>query len=112
MTGYIPELERIYTYRKGNNHKKEDNKMKNGWHEGTIGIPVNGTKKTKIARFWVKTASEASEDFGIDGGRIIKLQIKVDGYTVVNYDRGWDIEPDENDAVAQIAYAILVKDYN
>ncbi len=86
--------------------------MKSGWHEGTIGIPVNGTKETKIASYWVKTAEEANEDFGINGGKIIKLQIKVGGYTVVNYDRGWDIEPDENDSVALIAYSICMDQYN
>jgi hypothetical protein len=44
-------------------------------------------------------------------GRIVKLQIKIDGQTVVNYDRGWDIEPDENDELITLAYSILVKEY-
>ena len=45
-------------------------------------------------------------------GRISKLTVKIDGVTVINYDRGWDIKPDEDDEVAQIALAILLNDYN
>ena len=85
--------------------------MTNGWHEGTVGTPI-GRKDTRIAHYWVKTREEPDETYGIDGGRIIKLQIKIDGTTVVNYDRGWDIEPDGNDELAMIAYSICMKDYN
>ncbi len=85
--------------------------MKNGWHEGTIGIPVKGTSEMKIAHFWVK-AYDTGSVYGINEGRISKLQIRIDGKTVASYDRGWDIVPDENDEAAQIAYAILLNDYN
>lgn len=81
------------------------------WHEGTIGIPVTGDKDTKIAHYWVKAYDEGSV-YGINEGRISKLQIKIDGKTVVSYDRGWDIEPDENDEATMIAYSILMKEYN
>jgi hypothetical protein len=81
------------------------------WKEGTIGIPVSGTKEVKIAHFWAKVYDEGSE-YGIDEGRISKLTVKIDGVTVINYDRGWDIKPDEDDEVAQIALAILLNDYN
>ena len=87
---------------------KEETKM---WHEGTIGSPI-GRKDTQVAHFWVKTSEEADETYGINGGKIIKMQIKIDGKTVVNYDRGWDIEPDENDEMILIAYSILLNDYN
>ena len=82
------------------------------WHEGTIGIPVTGSKETKIAHFWVKTCEEPDETYGINSGKIIKMQIRIDGQTAVNYDRGWDIEPDDDDQAAQIAYSILLNDYN
>ena len=85
--------------------------MKNGWHEGTIGIPVKGSKKMKVAHYWVK-AYEVGSDYGINGGRISKLTIKIDGETVVNYDRGLDIEPDENNEAALIAYSICLQEYN
>ena len=81
--------------------------MKNGWHEGTIGAPI-GSKDNRVAHFWVKTYDEDLEE-GM--GRIIKLQIKIDGNTVVNYDRGWDIEPDENDDLIVLAYSILISEY-
>ena len=85
--------------------------MKNGWHEGTIGSPVTGSKKMKIAHYWVKAYEEGS-DYGINGGRISKLTITIDGEKVVNYDRGWDIEPDENNEAALIAYSICLQEYN
>ena len=79
------------------------------WKEGTIGIPVNG--ETKIAHYWAKVYDEGSI-YGIDEGRISKLTIKIDDQTVVSYDRGWDIEPDENDEATMIAYSILMQEYN
>ena len=81
------------------------------WHEGTIGIPVKGSRKYRVARFWVKSYEKGSK-FGIDGGRISKMQIRIDGQTVVNYDRGWDIKPDEDDEGIMMAYSILIHDYN
>ena len=50
--------------------------------------------------------------YGIDEGRISKLRITIDGETVVNYDRGWDIEPDESNEAVMIAYTICIKEYN
>ncbi len=88
--------------------RKDMNRL---WHEGTIGIPVTGSKETKIAHYWVKAYDEGSE-FGINGGKISKLQIRINGETVVSYDRGWDIEPDENDEAALIAYSICLDQYN
>ncbi len=79
------------------------------WKEGAIGVPVNG--ETKIAHYWAKVYDEGSE-YGIDGGRISKLQIRIDGQTVVSYDRGWDVKPDENDEATMIAYTICMKEYN
>lgn len=79
------------------------------WKEGTIGVPVNG--ETKIAHYWAKVYDEGSE-YGINGGKISKLTIKIDGVTVVNYDRGWDVKPDESDEATMIAYSICLADYN
>lgn len=84
--------------------------MTNGWHEGTIGIPQkNGS--SKIAHYWVKTFEEGSE-WGINGGKISKLLIKIDGEWVANYDRGWDVKPADDDEAAQLAYCILLNEYN
>jgi hypothetical protein len=80
------------------------------WHEGTIGIPLKNGKR-QIAHYWVK-AYERGSKYGINGGRISKLTIKIDGETVANYDRGWDIRPEDNGDAAIVAYCILLKDYN
>lgn len=37
---------------------------------------------------------EVPSDFGIDSGNISKLQVvNEEGKTIINYDRGWDVEP-------------------
>ena len=84
--------------------------MTNGWHEGTIGIPQKDGS-SKIAHYWVKAFEEGSE-WGINGGKISKLSIKIDGEWVVNYDRGWDVEPAEDDMSTRMAYCILLENYN
>ena len=84
--------------------------MTNGWHEGTIGIPQKDGS-SKIAHYWVKAFEEGSE-WGINGGKISKLSIKIDGEWVANYDRGWDVKPANDDEAAQLAYCILLNEYN
>lgn len=84
--------------------------MTNGWHEGTIGIPQKDGS-SKIAHYWVKAFEEGSE-WGINGGKISKLSIKIDGEWVANYDRGWDVKPTDDDEAAQLAYCILLNEYN
>ena len=84
--------------------------MTNGWHEGTIGIPQKDGS-SKIAHYWVKAFEEGSE-WGINGGKISKLSIKIDGEWVANYDRGWDVKPADDDEAAQLAYCILPSAYN
>ena len=79
------------------------------WHEGTIGIPMQDGGY-KIAHYWVKAYEEGSI-YGINEGRISKLTIKIDGKITANYDRGWDIEP-ADDLPTQIAYCILLENYN
>ena len=73
------------------------------WREGTIIINKKGY------RYWVKHFDEGSQ-FGIDGGRISKLMIKIDGETVCNYDRGWDIHPTCKEA--EMALCILLENHN
>lgn len=46
---------------------------------------------------------EIGSEFGINEGRISKLDIRKDGRIVVNYDRGWDIEPTDEQAKAVLA---------
>lgn len=81
--------------------KKEEKTM---WSEGSIKI------ENTVCDYWVKHYEEPSEDYGIDGGRISKLMIKVDGKVTLSYDRGWDIEPE--DEASQLAYLALMHEYN
>ena len=92
--------------------RSEREEMKRLWKEGTIGV-MNGKGGNvgKVAHFLAKVYDEPSE-YGINEGRISKLTIKIDGQTTLCYDRGWDIEPDENDELTQIALAIILNDYN
>ena len=73
------------------------------WSEGSIKIGSD------IFHYWVKHSEEASV-YGIDEGRISKLTLKRNAEMVCNYDRGWDIEPDDENTAAVLA--ILMKDYN
>lgn len=73
------------------------------WSEGVIGIPdAKDKKKYTKCHYWVKHYDEPSETYGINGGRISKLMIKIDGETVCNYDRDWDIHPTCKEAPALI----------
>ena len=81
------------------------------WSEGTIGIPDAKDKgKYTVCHYWVKHYEEPSEEYGINGGKISKLMIKINGTVTANYDRGGDIEPE--DEPTQLAYMILLQNYN
>ena len=90
--------------------RSEKESIKRLWKEGTIGVPA-GKNETKIAHYWAKVYDEPSM-YGINEGRISKLQIKIDGVAVVEYERGWVLEPEESDQAAQIALAIILNDWN
>jgi hypothetical protein len=74
------------------------------WTNGSL--LIDGT----VVKYWVKHYDEPSEDYGINGGRIFKMELRVGGKVTLNYDRGWDIEP--KDEPSQLAYAVLMKQYN
>ena len=48
------------------------------WKEGIIGIPTKDGKYKKV-KYWVKHFDEPSEEYGINGGKISKLSLKMDG---------------------------------
>ena len=62
-----------------------------------------------IIHYWVKCPEKSSE-FSIDKGRISKLMLKRKEEIIANYDRGWDIEPVDEDT--EIALAILLLEHN
>lgn len=64
------------------------------WKEGSLS--VNG----EIFHWWMK-AYDAPSRFGIYGGKVSKMMLKRSNQIVMNYDRGWDIQPvDENTKLA------------
>lgn len=79
------------------------------WKEGTISIP-QPDGKNRVIHFWVKHFEETSEEYGLDGGRISKLSLKLNGEWISNYNRGWDIEPACKEA--EICLSILLNAYN
>jgi hypothetical protein len=79
------------------------------WKEGTIGIPKKDGKYKNV-QYWVKYFEEPSEDYGINGGKISKLSLKMDGKWIANYDRGWDIESTCEEA--NLALCILLNELN
>ena len=79
------------------------------WKEGTIGIPEK-SGKYKAVHYWVKVYVEPSEEYGINGGSISKLSLKMDGEWIANYDRGWDIKPTCKEA--ELALCILLTKHN
>lgn len=63
------------------------------WREAII------ENKGKDYKVTFKQFDEGSE-FGINGGRISKLTINLGKEKLANYDRGWDIEPTDDDTKA------------
>lgn len=79
------------------------------WKEGIIGIPTKDGEYKKV-KYWVKHFDEPNEDYGINGGKISKLSLKIDGEWIANYDRGWDIKPTCKEA--EMALCILLNEHN
>lgn len=69
------------------------------WTNGAIKID-----DTSVA-FCIKYFEEPSE-FGIDEGRISKLELRVKGKIVANYDRGWDIKPANETVEKELQYVL------
>ena len=73
------------------------------WSKGTL--EINGTTVT-----WSVKHFEEGSEYGIDGGRISKMTIKVGTKDIVNYDRGWDIKP--SDDISIFAFKFLMEKFN
>lgn len=71
----------------------------------TIIVNVNETKLTAYVKHY-----ETPSEYGIDGGRISKLEIRDGEKVLVNYDRGWDIKPSTPEAMA--AYQTILNGWN
>ncbi len=61
------------------------------WREGMIHIKSqDGTYKE--IKFQIKVHDEACE-FGIEGGRITRLWLEMDGKMIALFDHGWELAP-------------------
>lgn len=56
------------------------------WKNGTINID-------NTAYLYEAKVHEENSEYGINGGRVSKLQIQRNSEIVCNFDRGWDIVP-------------------
>lgn len=74
------------------------------WEKGSL--LIDGT----IVKYCVKHYDEPSETYGLEGGKISKMELRINGRVTLNYDRAWDIEPE--DEITQVAYMVLLKKYN
>ena len=80
------------------------------WSKGVIGIPVTGEKQS-ICHYIVRHNKRSSKTRGLDGGRIMKLPIKINGECTAEYNEGtWATEPE--DEATKLAIMICMKDYN
>jgi hypothetical protein len=86
---------------KGTQRKRRKKTM---WHKGSIKI------KSQTFTYSAKVYGEPSEDYGIEGGRISKLEIRLGDFPVARYDRGWDIEPETENA--QLALLAILHNFN
>ena len=80
------------------------------WSKGVIGIPVTGEKQS-ICHYIVRHNKRSSKTRGLDGGRIMKLQIKINGECTAEYNEGTRATEPEDEAT-KLAIMICMKDYN
>ena len=73
------------------------------WSEGSILI------QKRFYKYSVKHF-EVGSQFGLEGGSISKLFVTREDMVVLNYDRGWDTEA--QDEGTALCLAILMKKYN
>ena len=74
------------------------------WITGTTDF--DGERELRIQ---AKVFEEPSETYGINGGKISKLEIRIGNEIIANYDRGWDIEVPEE---AQPLYESFLAQFN
>lgn len=77
------------------------------WQRGLIQVPQPDGSYVSV-RYSVKVYDVGSR-YGINGGRISKLWLQIDGKCAANYDRGWDVKP--TCEAAEIALQILLDSY-
>jgi hypothetical protein len=74
------------------------------WKEGSLKI------EDQIFTYCAKVYGEPSEDYGLEGSKVSKLEIRLGDMPVARYDRGWDIEPETENA--QLALLAILHSLN
>ena len=78
---------------------------------GVIGIPDARVKNRYTScRYEITCNKGKSKKYGLNGGKIIRLTISVDGKVTTSYDKGWITEPE--DEPSQLALCILLYSNN
>lgn len=68
---------------------------------------INGTTKIGETEFTYQAKQyDLGSEFGINGGRISKLEIRRGGRTVAHYDRVWDIRPVDKETEEALAHIL------
>lgn len=75
--------------------------------EGVIGIPKDGVYAA--CKYWLEQDEKPSR-YGIEDGRISKLELRIDDQLVCHFNRTWELVPD--DPGIEMALAILIKEHN
>lgn len=79
------------------------------WKMGTLSIPVGDGQA--VFSYAVKRYDTPSE-YGINGGRVSKLEVRDAEKIRVHYERGWDIYPAPDDEAAKTALSMLLERFN
>ena len=78
---------------------------------GVIGIPdAKDKNRYTSCRYEITCNKSRSKKDGLNGGKIIRLTISVDGKVTASYDKGWITEPE--DEPSQLALCILLYSNN
>ena len=78
---------------------------------GVIGIPdARDKNRYTSCRYEITCNKGKSKKYGLNGGKIIRLTISVDGSVTARYDKGWITEPE--DEPSQLALCILLYSNN
>ena len=83
-----------------------------GFSKGTWSKGFIRGKNGMVFSYAVKHYGTGSE-WGIDGGKISKLEMRrIDGRTMVLYERGWTHKPDTSNEGLISAYSELLRRFN
>ena len=78
---------------------------------GVIGIPdARDKNRYTSCRYEITCNKSRSKKYGLNGGKIIRLTISVDGKVTAIYDKVWITEPE--DEPSQLALCILLYSNN